>query len=97
MEIGIKPLHNLVFIIRSKPEEISAGGVIIPETAKKPPLQGKVVATGPGKVKKDGSLAKMEVKVGDTVLFPDMHGWEAKTHDDYTILREDDILAVLED
>ena len=98
MGIGIKALHNLVFIKRLVSDEISEGGIVIPDNAKERQLRGKVVAIGPGKVKKDGSRTQMEIKVGDTVFFPDMHGWEASLQDDdYTIIREDEILAVLED
>lgn len=98
MDFGIKALHNLVFIKRLEPDPISKGGIIIPETARQRHLQGKVIATGPGKIKRDGSRADMQVKIGDTVFFPDMHGWEASFEgQDYTILREEDVLAVLED
>ncbi len=96
MSIGLRPLGNRVFIKRLEPEEVTGGGIIIPDTAREKPKQGEVIAAGPGEMKKNGSRAKMEVKVDDTVLFPDMHGWETTFGgEEFTVLRESDVLAVM--
>lgn len=97
MGIGLKPLGNRVFIKRSDPDKVTSGGIIIPDTAKEKPQQGEVIVAGPGEMKKDGSRAKMAVKVGDKVLFPPAHGWETVFGDeDFTVLRESDVLAITE-
>lgn len=92
----IKPLDDRVVLQRLEAEQKSAGGIIIPDSAKEKPQRGKVVAAGPGKRKKDGSRSGMEVKEGDLVLFGKYAGTEVKQGgEEYIILREDDILAVL--
>jgi chaperonin GroES len=93
----IRPLHDHVIIRRVKQEEKSKGGIIIPDTAKEKPVEGEVMAVGSGKVQTDGSVRKIDVKVGDRVLFGKYSGTEAKVAgEDRLIVREDDILGVLE-
>src|SRR5215475_1279914 len=96
----IRPLQDRVIIKRVKEEEKSKGGIIIPDTAKEKPIEGKVVAVGNGKVLEDGTVRKLDVKAGDTVLFGKYSGTEVKIDgEEHLILREDDILngKVLED
>ncbi len=93
----IRPLQDCVLIRRIKEEEKSKGGIIIPDTAKEKPAEGKVVAVGNGKVQKDGSVRKLDVKVGDHVLFGKYDGTEVKIDGDETlVVREENILGVLE-
>jgi len=93
----IRPLHDHVIIRRVKEEEKSKGGIIIPDSAKEKPVEGEVMAVGSGKVQTDGSVRKIDVKVGDRVLFGKYSGTEAKVAgEDRLIIREDDILGVLE-
>ncbi len=93
----LKPLGDRVLVKRLEMEEKTAGGIIIPDTAKEKPQKGKVVAAGPGKVDDDGKLVKMEVKKGDVVLFSKYAGTEIKIEgEEHLIMREDDILAVFE-
>jgi len=95
--MGIRPLHDRVLIKRVKEEEKTKGGIIIPDTAKEKPVEGKVVAVGNGKVTEDGKLRKLEVKAGDRILFGKYSGTEVKIDgEECLILREDDILAVVE-
>ena len=92
-----RPLHDRVAVRRLEGEEKSSGGIIIPDTAKEKPIQGKVVAVGNGKILEDGSVRKLEVKKGDTVLFGKYAGTDVKIDgEDHLILREDDILGVVE-
>jgi len=93
----IRPLQDRVLIRRIKEEEKSKGGIIIPDTAKEKPAEGKVVAVGSGKVQADGSVRKLDVKVGDHVLFGKYDGTEVKIEGDETlVVREEKILGVLE-
>ena len=92
-----RPLHDKVIIQRLEEEEKSAGGIIIPDTAKEKPQQGKVIAVGTGIVLKDGKVIPLQVKPGDRVLFSKYGGTEVKFGDeDYLVMREDDILGILE-
>jgi chaperonin GroES len=92
-----RPLHDKVIIKRLEEEEKSAGGIIIPDTAKEKPQQGKVIAVGTGIVLKDGKTIPLQVKPGDRVLFSKYGGTEVKFVDeDYLVMREDDILGILE-
>ena len=92
----IKPLNDRVLVKRLEAESKSAGGIIIPDSAQEKPQRGKVIAAGPGKLKKDGTRCGMEVAVGDVVLFTRYGGTEVKFGgEEHIILREDDILAVL--
>lgn len=92
----IKPLSDRVVILPLEAEEKTSGGIYLPDTAKEKPQMGKIVAAGPGKVSDSGQLVKMEVKVGDTVLYGKYSGTDITLEDkDYLIVRESDILAVL--
>jgi chaperonin GroES len=94
----IKPLHDRILIERLEGEQTTKGGIIIPDTAKEKPLEGKVIAVGNGKVLEDGSVRKLEVKAGDRVLFSKYSGTEIKIEgEDRLILREEDILGIIED
>jgi len=93
----IRPLQDRVIIKRVKEEEKSKGGIIIPDSAKEKPIEGKVIAVGNGKVLEDGTVRKLDVKAGDTVLFGKYSGTEVKIDgEEHLILREDDILGVIE-
>jgi len=98
MGIKVRPLHDRLIVQRLEEEdEQQVGGIIIPDTAKEKPQQGKVVAVGKGKVKEDGGILPMDVKDGDTILFGKYSGQEIKLEgDDYLIMREDEVLGVLE-
>ena len=92
-----RPLHDRVVIRRVDGEDMTKGGIIIPDTAKEKPQEGKVVAVGKGKRSEKGDLIAPEVKAGDRILFGKYSGSEVKLEDEeHLILREDDILGVLE-
>jgi len=94
MASKIKPLGDRVVIKPTPKEEISKGGIVLPDTAKEKPQDGKIVAVGPGKLTEDGKHIDMEVKVGDTVIYSKYAGTEIKVNDEeLIILRESDILA----
>ena len=94
---GIRPLQDRVILKRVKEEEKTKGGIIIPDSAKEKPIEGEVVAVGNGKVNEDGTVRKLDVKVGDRVLFGKYSGTEVKLEgEERLIVREDDILAVLD-
>ena len=91
-----RPLHDRVLIKVLDSDEKTAGGIIIPDTAKEKPQEGKVVAVGPGKRLDNGSIQEMGVKKGDKILFSKYGGTEVKVDgEDYIIMREDDILGVM--
>jgi chaperonin GroES len=93
----IQPLGDRVLIEPEKDMEVKKGGIIIPDTAKEKPMQGKIIAVGPGKRDDDGKLIPMNVKKGELVLLPKYGGTEVKINDkEYQIVREDDILGVIE-
>ena len=93
----IRPLADRVVVKRTNQEDKTKGGIIIPDTAKEKPIEGEVVAVGSGKILEDGTVRKLDVKVGDRVLFGKYSGTEVKVDgEDRLILREDDILGVLE-
>ena len=88
-----KPLQDRVVVKRLESDEKSTGGIIIPDTAKEKPQEGKIVAVGPGKLNEDGSRTELEVSVGDIVVYSKYAGTEYKQGDtEYLIVREDDIL-----
>ena len=97
MAIKVRPLHDRIIVQRLEDEEEQqVGGIIIPDTAKEKPQQGKVMAVGKGKVKEDGGIQPMDVKAGDTILFGKYSGQEIKLDgDDYLIMREDEVLGVV--
>ncbi len=92
-----RPLHDRVLVERLESEEVTSGGIILPETAKEKPQQGKIIAVGSGKRTDDGKIHPLEVKEGDTVLFGKYSGSEVKVEGvEYLIMREDDILGLVE-
>jgi chaperonin GroES len=97
MPAKIRPLHNRLIVQRLDEEEKTAGGIIIPDTAKEKPSQGKVIAAGPGKRDDKGNLIALDVGAGDRVLFSKYAGSEATLDgEELLIISEDDVLAVLE-
>jgi chaperonin GroES len=95
--MALRPLQDRLLVKRLEEGEQVQGGIIIPDTAKEKPQQAKVLAVGPGRVTDDGKLQPIEVKVGDTVVFGKYSGTEVKVDgDDLLIIREDDVLGVLE-
>ena len=95
--MGLRPLHDRIIVERLNEDEKTSGGIIIPETAKEKPQRGKVLAVGKGKLNEDGSLRPLDVKAGDLVLFGKYSGTEVKIdNEDRLIMREDDVLAVIE-
>ena len=93
----IRPLQDRVIVKRVKEEEKTKGGIIIPDTAKEKPMEGKVIAVGKGKLLEDGKVHALDVKAGDRVLFGKYSGTEVKIDgEEHLIMREDDILGVIE-
>jgi chaperonin GroES len=93
----VRPLHDRIIVQRLEEGEQRVGGIIIPDTAKEKPQQGKVVAAGKGKAKDDGKVLPLDVKAGDTILFGKYSGQDIKIDgEEYLIMREDEVLAVLE-
>lgn len=93
----IRPLHDRIVVRRLDAEETSAGGIVLPDTAKEKPIQGEVVAVGEGKIHEDGTRRPVDVKVGDKVLFGKYSGTEVKFDDsDLLVMREDDVMAIVE-
>ena len=97
MSAKIRPLQDRVIVKRVKEEEKTKGGIIIPDSSKEKPVEGEVIAVGNGKVQEDGKLRPLDVKDGDRILFGKYSGTEVKLDgEEHLILREDDILGVLE-
>jgi chaperonin GroES len=95
--VKVRPLHDRVIVQRIEESEQKVGGIIIPDTAKEKPQQGKVIAVGKGRVEKDGKVTPLDVKEGDTILFGKYSGQEIKLEgDEYLIMREEEILGVIE-
>jgi chaperonin GroES len=95
--MNVRPLRDRIIVERVEEETNTAGGLIIPDTAKEKPQQGRVIAVGKGKVTEDGKVLGMDVKVGDRVLFGKYAGTEIKiAGKEYLMMREDDILGVVE-
>jgi chaperonin GroES len=93
----IRPLQDRVIVKRLEEEEKTKGGIIIPDTAKEKPQEGKVIAVGKGKVTEDGKVIPLDVKVGDKILFGKYAGTEIKVEgEEHLIMREEDILGVIE-
>jgi len=96
-EMKVRPLGDRILVKRIEEEDTSKGGIIIPETAKEKPQEGKVVAVGKGKMLEDGKVVPLELKAGDKILFGKYSGTEVKIEgEEHLIMREDDILGVIE-
>jgi chaperonin GroES len=94
--MNVKPLADRLLVRRLEEEEIKRGGIIIPDTAKEKPQEGEVVAVGPGRLSDDGKRMPLEVKKGDRILIGKYSGTEVKIEgDEFVILREDDVLAIV--
>ena len=94
----VKPLNDRVLVQRLEEKTVTKGGIFIPDTAKEKPVEGKVIAVGPGKVNDQGNRVPLNLKEGDRVLFGRYAGSEIKIEgEEYLMMREDDILAVVED
>ena len=95
--VGLKPLNDKVIVRRLEAEEVTRGGIVLPETAKEKPKEGRVLSLGQGAILKDGKRAPFQVKVGDRVIFNSYAGTEVKFDgEEYLIMSEEDILAVIE-
>ncbi len=95
-QLNVRPLHDRILVRRMAEEEKTAGGIIIPDTAKEKPQRGEVVATGKGRITEDGKTLPLEVKVGDKVLFGKYSGTELKLDGkEYLMINENDVLGVL--
>lgn len=95
--MNIRPLHDRVVVERQEEEKTSAGGIVLPDSATEKPSKGKVVAVGNGKITEDGDVRPLDVKVGDLVLFGKYSGTEVIVDGvDLLVMREDDIMAVIE-
>ena len=95
--MNIRPLHDRILVRRLEEGEQKVGGIIIPDSAKEKPQQGKVIAAGTGKVKDDGKRIPLDVKAGDTILFGKYSGQEIKLDgEDYLIMKEEEVLGVIE-
>ncbi len=95
--MGIRPLQDRVIVKRLEEEQKTKGGIIIPDTAKEKPIEGKVIAVGNGKVQEDGKVRPLDVKPGDTALFSKYAGTEIKIDGvEHLMMREEDILGVIE-
>lgn len=93
----VRPLHDRIIVKRLEEEEKTKGGIIIPDTAKEKPFEGKVIAVGEGRIKEDGTKIPLEVKKGDRILFAKYAGSDVKIDgEDHLIMKEDDVLAVIE-
>ena len=95
--MNIRPLHDRVIVKRMEEERTSPGGIVIPDSATEKPIRGEITAIGTGKILDDGTVRALDVKVGDEVLFGKYSGTEVKVDgDDLLVLREEDIMAVVE-
>ena len=93
----VRPLHDRILVQRLEEGEQKVGGIIIPDSAKEKPQQGKVIAAGSGRTKDDGKRIPLDVTAGDTILFGKYSGQEIKLEgDDYLIMKEDEVLAIFE-
>ena len=95
--MALRPLHDRVILKRMEEEKISAGGIVIPDSAAEKPIRGEVIAAGTGKILEDGKVRPIAVKVGDKVLFGKYSGTEVKVDgEELLVMREEDIMAVIE-
>ena len=96
-KVALRPLHDRILVERIEEQEQKVGGIIIPDSAKEKPQQGRVIAVGAGKADKDGKRIALDVKAGDTILFGKYSGQEIKVEgDEYLIMREDEVLGVID-
>lgn len=96
-KVGVEPIGDRILVIRDSSEETTAGGIVLPDSAQDKPSQGKVIALGTGRLMSDGTRSDFTVSVGDTILFGTYGPEELKFGDDeYLLMREDDVLAILE-
>ncbi|MDA8390135.1 MAG: co-chaperone GroES [Gammaproteobacteria bacterium] len=94
--MNIRPLHDRVLVRRLEEERKSAGGIVIPDTAKEKPIQGEIVAVGKGKILENGTVRPLDVKVGDKVLFGKYAGTEVKVgNEELLVMREEDVVAII--
>ena|SRR5215510_5662526 len=94
--VNVKPLADRILVRRLEEQEVKKGGIIIPDTAKEKPLEGEVIAVGPGRINEEGKRIPLEVKKGDRVLIGKYSGTDVKLEgNEYVILREDDVLAIV--
>ena len=97
VSMKVRPLHDRLIVQRLEEEEKTKGGIIIPDTAKEKPIEGKVIAVGAGRIKKDGTKVPLEVKKGDRVLYAKYGGTEVRIDgEEYLMMKEDDVLAIIE-
>lgn len=95
-EVGVRPLHDRILVRRTKEDTKTAGGIIIPDSAKEKPQKGEIIATGNGRITEDGKVLALEVKAGDQILFSKYAGTELKLEgEEFLMMREEDILGVL--
>lgn len=95
--MNIRPLHDRVIIKRMEEERMSAGGIVIPDSATEKPIRGQVIAVGKGKILENGTVRPLDVKAGDTVLFGKYSGTEVKVNGtEYIVMREEDVMGVIE-
>jgi len=95
--MSLRPLSDRILVQRVEEDTKTKGGIIIPDTAKEKPVEGKIVAAGNGRMGEDGKLLAMDVKVGDRILFSKYGGTDVKIDgEDYLILRQDDVLGIIE-
>ena len=95
--MALRPLHDRILVQRTEEEEQKVGGIIIPDSAKEKPQQGKVIAAGKGRLEKDGRVTPLDVKAGDIILFGKYSGQEVKIDgNEYLMMREEEILGVIE-
>ncbi|MFQ5756472.1 MAG: co-chaperone GroES [Acidiferrobacterales bacterium] len=96
--MNIRPLHDRVVVRRLEEETKSAGGIVIPDTAKEKPIQGEIIAVGNGKILENGEIRPLDVKPGDKVLFGKYSGTEVKLgNEEVLVMREEDIMGVIQD
>lgn len=94
--LQVRPLHDRILVKRTAENDVTAGGIIIPDSAKEKPHKGEIVAAGNGRILEDGTVLPLEVKVGDAILFGKYAGTELKLEgQEYIMMREDDVLGVL--
>lgn len=93
----LKPLADRIVVKPATAEDVTIGGIVLPDTAKERPLEGEVIAAGPGKTLENGTIASMEVKLGDKVIYAKYGGTEVKVGgEEYVVLRQDEVLAIVE-